>query len=368
MKFSCEKAALQTAALSAARAAAGKSPVTALEGLLIQAGSDVRVTGYDLKRAIYTTIEADVAEAGAIVINSRLFCEMLRRMPDGILTISVQGDMANVKCGRAQFNIIGLSAEDYPELPVFDRESGVSLPQGILKSMINECSFAISTNESRPVYTGALFELENSVLNIVAVDGYRLALRRERVEGYGDDCRFIVPGNALNDLERFCADSEEKVEMAVGGKYISFNVGGTVVLSRLLEGDFLNYKKAIPEQFRVNVKVDRAELLQVVDRVSLIVDDKVRTPLRLTFNSGAIDFLCATQLGRAEDACTCEGDGSGLEIGFNDRYLSDALKAAPAEELTLCLNTGSSPCIIRAADESDAFTYMILPVRLRAGA
>ena len=368
MKFSCEKAVLQTAALSAARAAAGKSPVTALEGLLIQAGSDVRVTGYDLKRAIYTTIDADVAEAGAIVLNARLFCEMLRRMPDGVVTVSVHGETANVKCGRAHFNIIGLSAEDYPELPVFDRESGVSLPQGILKKMINECSFAISTNESRPVYTGALFELENSVLNIVAVDGYRLALRRERVEGYGDDCRFIVPGMALSDLERFCDDSEEKVEMTVGGKYISFNVGGTVVLSRLLEGDFLNYKKAIPEQFRVMVKVDRAELLQVVDRVSLIVDDKVRTPLRLTFNSGAIDFVCATQLGRAEDACACEGDGSGLEIGFNDRYLADALKAAPAEELTLCLNTGSSPCIIRAADESDAFTYMILPVRLRAGA
>ena len=367
MKFSCDKSELQTAALSAARAAASKSPVTALEGLLIQAGSNVRVTGYDLKRAIYTTIDAEVQEAGAIVINARLFCEMLRRMPDGVVTVSVQGETANVKCGRAHFDVIGLSAEDYPELPVFDRENGVSLPQGILKKMINECSFAISTNESRPVYTGALFELENSVLNIVAVDGYRLALRRETVEGYGDDCRFIVPGTALSDLERFCDDSEEKVEMTVGGKYISFNVGGTVVLSRLLEGDFLNYKKAIPEQFRVAVKVERTELLHVVDRVSLIVDDKVRTPLRLTFNSGAIDFLCATPVGRAEDMCVCEGDGNGLEIGFNDRYLADALKAAPADALTISLNTGSSPCILTAADGTDSFTYMILPVRLRAG-
>ena len=367
MKFSCEKYVLQQAALSAARAAAAKSPIPTLEGLLVQAGNDVRLTGYDLKKAIYTTIEADVAESGSIVIGARLFCEMLRRMPDGIVTFSVQGETVNVKCGKATFDIIGLSAEDYPELPVFDRENGVSLPQGILKKMINECSFAISTNESRPVYTGALFELENSVLNIVAVDGYRLALRRETVEGYGDDCRFIVPGTALSDLERFCDDSEEKVEMTVGGKYISFNVGGTVVLSRLLEGDFLNYKKAIPEQFRVAVKVERTELLHVVDRVSLIVDDKVRTPLRLTFNSGAIDFLCATPVGRAEDMCVCEGDGNGLEIGFNDRYLADALKAAPADALTISLNTGSSPCILTAADGTDSFTYMILPVRLRAG-
>ena len=367
MKFSCEKSALQTAALSAARAAAGKSPVTALEGLLIQAGSNVRVTGYDLKRAIYTTIEADVQEQGAVVINARLLCEMLRRMPDGVVTFSVQGETANVKCGRSHFDLIGMSADDYPELPVFERENGVSLPQGILKKMINECSFAISTNESRPVYTGALFDLESSVLNIVAVDGFRLALRRERVEGYGDDCRFVVPGTAVSDLERFCDDSEEKVELNVGEKYISFDIGGTVVLSRLLEGDFLNYKKAIPEQFRVNVKVDRAELLQVVDRVSLIVDEKVRTPLRLTFNNGAIDFLCVTPVGRAEDQFLCEGDGSGLEIGFNNRFLADALKAAPADELNFCLNTGSSPCILTAADGSDSFTYMILPVRLRAG-
>lgn len=366
MKFSCEKYVLQQAALSAARAAAAKSPIPTLEGLLVQAGNDVRLTGYDLKKAIYTTIEADVAESGSIVIGARLFCEMLRRMPDGIVTFNVQGETVNVKCGKATFDIIGLSAEDYPDLPVFDQESGVSLPQDLLKKMINETTFAISTNESRPVYMGALFEIEQNLLSIVSVDGYRLALRREAVEGYGDDCSFIVPGAALTDLERFCSDSEEKVLMAVGGKYISFTVGDTVILSRLLEGEFLNYRKAIPEAFRVTVKVERTELLQVVERVSLIVDEKVRTPLRLTFNGDAIDFACATPIGRAEDICPCEGDGGGLEIGFNDRYLSDALKAAPADEINVCLNTGSSPCILVPADGSDSFTYMILPVRLRA--
>ena len=367
MKFSCEKYALQQAALSAARAAASKSPIPALEGLLIQAGEQVQLTGYDLKRAIYTSIAADVAEPGSVVLPARLFSEMLRRMPDGIVTLTVNGESANIQCGKAHFDVIGMQAEDYPDLPAVDQESGVALPQGLLKQMINETKFAISTNEARPVYMGSLFELENNELHIVSVDGYRLALRRETVEGYGDDCSFIVPGNALSDLERFCDDSDDKVTMAVGGKYISFTVGETVILSRRLEGEFLNYRKAIPETFRVRVKTDRAELLQVVERVGLIVDEKVRTPLRLTFNDGAIDFACTTPVGRAEDVCPCEGDGGGLEIGFNDRYLSDALKNAPADEICVSLNTGSSPCILTAADGSENFTYMILPVRLRAG-
>ena len=367
MKFSCEKYVLQQAALSTARAAASKSPIPTLEGLLIQAGEGVRLTGYDLKRAIYTNIPADVAEGGNIVLPARLFCEMLRRMPDGIVTLAVENETVSVKCGKANFDIVGMKGEDYPDLPVVEQERGVALPQGLLKKMINETSFAISTNEARPVYMGSLFELDNNELRIISVDGYRLALRREAVEGYGDDCSFIVPGTALGDLERFCDDSEDKVQLAVGDKYISFTVGDSVILSRRLEGEFLNYRKAIPATFRVNVKTERAELLRVVERVSLIVDEKVRTPLRLTFNDDAIDFACTTPVGRAEDVCPCEGSGEGLEIGFNDRYLSDALKNAPADEIQLSLNTGSSPCILTAADGSDNFTYMILPVRLRAG-
>ena len=247
MKFSCDKYVLQQAAASAARAAAAKSPIPTLEGLLIEAGASVRITGYDLKKAIYTTIDADIPEPGSVLIGARLFCEMLRRMPDGIVTVEAENGTVSVKCGKAAFNLVGLSADDYPDLPTVEAENGVSLPQDLLKKMINECSFAVSTNESRPVYMGTLFEIENNVLTMVSVDGYRLALRREAVEGYGDDCSFIVPGTALSDLERLCGDSDERVVLSVGSKHISFTVGNTVILSRRLEGDFLNYKKAIPE-------------------------------------------------------------------------------------------------------------------------
>ena len=368
MKFACEKFLLQNATATASRAAASKSPIPALEGLLITAGKDVKVTGYDLKKGIYTFLEADVEEPGSVVLGARLFGEMIRRMPDGIINISVEDSgMTTVKCGKTEFSIMSMDSNDYPELPEVDSGSSVTLPQKLLKSMINETIFAVSDNDSRPVYMGTLFEIDGDNLTLVSVDGYRLALRREKLENANmEKCEFIVPGSALSDVERICGD-EGDVLISVGTKHISFEVGTTVVVSRRLEGDFLNYGKAIPESFRSAVTVDRNEFMRAVDRVSLIIDEKTKNPVRLTFGDGTIDFLCVTPIGKAEDVCSCDGACENLEIGFNDRYLMEALKAAPAAKLDISLNTGSSPCILTPAEGEQSFVYMILPVRLRAG-
>ena len=213
-----------------------------------------------------------------------------------------------------------------------------------------------------------LFEISGDELTLVSVDGYRLAKRSEKIEkGRMEDCSFVVPGSALSDIERICSDEEGEVSIAVGSKHILFTIGDTVVVSRRLEGEFLNYKKSIPDSFRYVVCADKAELMSSIDRVALIISEKNSSPVRLTFSEEGIECLCTTPIGKAEDLCSCEGSGEGLEIGFNDRYLMDALKAAAAEKIELCLNSASSPCIVRAADGSDKFTYMILPVRLRAG-
>lgn len=370
MKFSCEKYLLQNASSVAARAAASKSPIAALEGLLIEAGETVKLTGYDLKKGIYTGIEADVAEAGSIVVGARFFGEMMRRLPDGIVTVTTDSNLnVNVKCGKSEFNFMGISPEDYPEMPKVDEEKKISLPQKILKSMIDQTIFAVSDNDARPIYTGTLFELEGDVLTLVSVDGYRLAKRTEKLENANmDSGSFVVPGAALTDIGRICADSDDEVSISVGARHISFSIGETVVVSRRLEGEFLNYRKSIPVNFRTVVEVERAELLSAIDRVSLIISEKNSSPVRMRFNDSAIDCVCVTPIGKAEDICACEGSGEGLEIGFNDRYLTDALKAASGKDkLHVCLNTASSPCIIRAADGTENFTYMILPVRLRAG-
>ena len=353
MKISCEKYILQSACTIASRATASKSPIPALEGLLLQAGIDLRVTGYDLKKGIYTNIAADIAEQGSIVVGARFFGELIRRLP----------------CGKSEFNFMGISADDYPEMPAVDSLNNISLPQKILKSMINQTIFAVSDSDVRPIYTGTLFEVEDDTLTLVSVDGYRLAKRCEKLESAKmENCSFVVPGSALADIERICADSDDAVSISVGSKHISFTIGETVVITRRLEGEFLNYRKSIPDNFRIEIEVERSEMMSTIDRVALIVSEKNSSPIRMIFGDGSIDCTCATPIGKAEDVCTCEGSGDGLEIGFNDRYLMDAFKASGTDKLKICLNTASSPCIVKAADGSENFTYMILPVRLHAGA
>ena len=369
MKFRCEKYMLQAACAVASRATASKSPIQALEGLLLEAGNDVKITGYDLREGIFTHIDAEVEQRGSVVVGARLFGEMMRKLPDGMVSVSSDDNLnIKVKCGRSEFNFVGISPEDYPEMPEVDGQDDIVIPQNILRSMINQTIFAVSDSDVRPIYTGTLFEVSGEDLILVSVDGYRLAKRSEKLEKMKmQECSFVVPGAALSDIERICGDTEELVQISVGAKHVSFFIGETVVISRRLEGEFLNYRRSIPEMFRTVIRVDRGELMSVIDRVALIISEKNSSPVRMSFGDGTIDCYCMTPFGKAEDVCTCEGSSNGLEIGFNDRYLMDALKAAGTESLQICLNTASSPCVVRAADGSDAFTYMILPVRLRAG-
>lgn len=369
MKFTCEKGYLDQAVTTAARAAAAKSSIPALEGLLLEAAHSVRITGYDLKKGIYTDIDADVSAPGNVVLGAKIFGEIVRKLPDGIVTITADdNNMVNITCGNADYNIMGTDAEDYPELPSMDSGASLTLSQDVIGRMIRETSFAISDNESRPVYTGALFEVENDVLTLVAVDGYRLALRRENLEKCDvDECSFIVPGTALSDVEKICNKPEEPVRVTMGSKHISFTANDTVLITRRLEGDFLNYKKTVPSEFPVKLKAARQDLIRCAERVSLIIDDRAKNPLRCRFGDGVLNITSATPLGRAEDSCPVEGDGKDMVIGFNNSYLLQALKAAPADTLTVNLTSGNSPCVILPEDGGDSFLYMILPVRLRAG-
>ena len=371
MKFSCEKYLLQAAVATAGRCAASKSPIPALEGLLIQAGAGVKVTGYDLKKGIYTTIQADVAEPGSIVLDARFLNDIVRSLPGGIVTVYTENGLnTRIVCGDSDFSTVASDSGDYPELPSVDRERHISVPQNILSKMIRQTVFSVSDNESRPIYTGELFEVKGNCLTIVAVDGYRLALRRETIDaGDVEDCSFVVPGATLNDLEKLCGDTEEKVEITVGAKHVSFVVGDTVLVSRRLEGEFLNYSRSIPSEFAVTVEADKEELVQAVSRVSIIIDERTKNPLRLRLEDGCLTINCNTGVSQAKDQCPVKGGkDAALEIGFNNRYLLDALKAAPADSLKLCFNNASSPCVVVPTDGSDNFSYMILPVRLKAGA
>ena len=369
MKFSCEKYILQNAITVTSRATASKSPIPSLEGLLIEASNEIKITGYDLKKGIYTFIDADIEEQGKLVLNSRLFSEMIRRFPDGIVSVSSDASgMTTIKCGKSEYSLMGIDPNDYPELPSIENEIKISIPQNQLKSMINETIFAVADNDNRPIYTGTLFEIENNILSLVSVDGYRLALRQEKIDGFKENEKisFIVPGIALNDIEKICGEDEDAV-ISIGEKHISFEIDKTVVVSRRLDGEFLNYKKAIPEKFKYEVVITKDDFMKSVDRVALIINEKTKNPIRLNFNDGKVDIKCTTPLGKAEDVCMFDGNCENLEIGFNDKYLMDALKAAPSKKIKVSLNNGSSPCTITSADdEENKYNYMILPVRLHA--
>ena len=226
---------------------------------------------------------------------------------------------------------------------------------------------AAASKSPIPAMEGLLIEVDNNIMTMVAVDGYRMALRREAVETCDvESLKFIVPGAALSDLEKICMSPEEPVKIAVGSKHVSFSVGDTVLISRRLEGEFLNYRKTVPGEFPIQLKAQRADLIRCTDRVSLIIDDRTKNPLRCVFGENLLTITCSTPLGRAEDCCPLEGDGGGMIVGFNNSYLMDAFKAAPADTLRINIVNGSAPCIITPEDGGDSFLYMILPVRLRA--
>lgn len=367
MKFSCEKLLLQSAVATASRAVAAKSTIPALEGVLLQAGSQLTVSGYNMQTGIRTTLETDVTEEGALVLPARLFGEIIRRLPDDIVTFaSDKGLNVRLTCGDAAYNITALSAEDYPELPEVEDQYALRIRQQTLRSMISETSFAVSTDEARPIHTGSLFEITEEGLTVVSVDGFRLALRREPLETVkGGSFRFVAPGAALNEVEKICSDTEEEAVITLGSRHLLFEAGSTQLICRRLEGEFLDYRAAIPRSNPIAVTAATKALMNSIDRVSVVISEKQKSPVQCVFGMGKVSMSAKTVNGEASDICPIDGDGGSLTIGFNNRYLMDALKYAPADEVRIELNTGISPCIILPADGEERFLYMVLPVRLK---
>lgn len=370
MQFSCEKSILQEAITTASRAVSNKSSVALLEGLLITADNSGCLTlcGYNMSMGIRVKINCMVTQAGAAVLNARLFGDMIRKLPDDVIYVETNESlMTTIRCDKAVFNLVASDAQEFPQLPeVENSENPIILPQNMLKSMISQTIFAVSDNESKPVLTGCLFEIEENHIHVAAVDGYRLSVRREILENpVSEPAKFVVPGVALREVERILSERDETAEIYPDSRHILFRIGDTVLITRLLEGEFLNYRTAIPTDAAAVITADVKQLITSIERVSLIVSEKLKNPVRMEFDESLLKISCITAIGKSYDEYTYDGTVEHLEIGFNNRYLLDALRACPSEKVCIALKGSLNP-IVFTPIEGDGFTYLVLPVRLKA--
>ena len=370
MKYNCDRSLLLNAVTIASRTVALKSTIPALEGILFEAaGTELTLTGYNLKTGIRTKVEADILREGRLVLNARLLGEIVRKMPEGEVCFDADASLlVKLTCGMSYFEIMGIEADEFPELPSVDAQNAFRIQEKKLQSMVGETLFAVSTNESRPVHTGSLFEIADGELTVTSVDGYRLAQRKEKLDEETEvSTSFVVPGAALGEAEKVASDSEELATISLGSRHIMFSVGDTEIISRRLEGEFLDYRKSVPKESKFTLKADRKQLLTVFERVSLMISEKYKSPVRCLFEDGILKLSTATALGKATDECAVEGDAQGLEIGFNNRYVLEALRAAPTDHLVLQLSGPTAPCVIVPESGDGSFLYLILPVRIRTG-
>ncbi len=367
MRFTCEKNMLVQGLNIAGRTVAAKSSLSVIEGILCRAGQGLNLTGYNMETAITYNVEADVADAGECILPAKLFGDIIRRLPEGPVTVVVDENYkVSIRSGYASFNISAESADDYPELPDVNAGRPIRIPQNKLKELISGTIFAVSENQSRPIHTGVKFEVTDNAITAVAVDGFRLARRSYHPEvSTGRELSFVVPAAGLKEVEKILVDSDEDASFTLGPKHILYQLGNATLVCRLLDGEFLDWRKVVPTNCPIKLVANVSDLASSIDRVGLIVSEKHKSPVRCVFSNQVLNMRTATTIGAAEDRCAIAGDGKELEIGFNVRYMADALKVIPCEEVTLELTNGLSPIVLTPVEEKYDFSYMVLPVRIK---
>ena len=369
MRFTCEKSMLLSGLNITSRAVAQKSSLSVIEGILCRAGVGLSLTGYNMETAITYQIDAEVADAGECILPSKLFGDIIRRLPEGPVTVVVDENFkVSIRSGYASFTISAENADDYPELPDVGTGRSIIIPQSALKNLISGTIFAVSENQGRPIHTGVKFEVEDDKISAIAVDGFRLARRTYHTEeSTGRTLSYVVPAQGLKEVEKILVDGDETVAFTMGQKHIMYQIGNATLICRLLEGEFLDWKKVVPTNCPVKLTAHVSDLVSSIERVGLIVSEKYKSPVRCVFGNQVVYLRTNTTIGAAEDQCSLAGDGKELEIGFNVRYLADALKAIPSEEVVLELTNGLSPIVLTPADNKFDYSYMVLPVRIKNG-
>ena len=366
MKFTCNLKSLSEAVNNVSLAVSSRTNLQALEGILLDCtGGTLTLTGYNLELGIIKSIEVAQAQDGRIILNAKIYGDILRKMPSDEISIDTDHKFLTIiRGGDAEFTILGTSAEEYPDVPTISDEDGFPMQQNVLRNMISQTLFAVSQNENTPVHTGSLFDLSNGILNVVSVDGYRLALRTEPVK-VDQDFHFVVPGRTLNEVIKLLSEEDDKeCYIKVSRKHIIFEISGYQIISRLLEGEFLDYRSAIGGESKTKIRISTRAFSASLDRASIIITDRIKRPITARIEEGHITISCMTSLGKVIDTIPAEIEGDDLTIGFNNKYMTDALKATGTDEVMIQANGPFAPMRIVPLS-GDHFTFLVLPVRLK---
>lgn len=363
MKFIVNQRDLAKHINIAQKGISSRTTLQILDGILIEAQKDrIKLTATDLEISIETFVQAEVKHEGSIVVNSKIFGEIIKKLPDAWINIEVNNNNINIKCENSEFNIIGNPGEDYPDLPLVIEEKSFVLPKDLFKNAIRQTVFATTQDETRPSLTGVLLEIENNVISFVSLDGYRLALRKIPTKS-DVSLKIIIPGRSLNELNKILDDREEDINISYAQGQVVFNIGDTIVYTRLLDGQFFNYKDIMRKDHKTNVIVNKREFQNGLERASLLAKEEKANLVRLNVLDEQVIIRSNSEIGDVFEQISSTQNGENLNIAFNSRYILEGIKIMDAEEIQLNFMGSLNPCIITGVDD-DSYTYLVLPVRL----
>jgi len=369
MKITCEKQLLQDALGLALRAVSTRTTNPILESVLISTiGNDgITIKASNLDITIDTAIVlAEVQEEGVIAVDAKLFSEIVRRMPGTLLSISLGSfRVVEVRSGRSKLTIRGLSAEEFPilnEAELKPNSQGITIKSQILRDMIRQTIFSVSTDQNRLILTGELLEVKDNTLRVVAVDMYRISYKSVQIQEM-NDLKAIVPAKALSELSRMLTNDEEDVLVEFTDKRIIFKTSTFTLVSSLIEGEFIRYDQIFSEDFATTVEVNREDLLNSFERAVLVATENKMLPIKIEISDDNITMSSQSDKGETYENIPCRIDGNTITISFNPRYFIEALKAIEDNTILLRFNTHLSPCTIKSTDENATFKYLIVPLR-----
>lgn len=367
MKFTCNARELNTACNNVMRAVSTKMTVPTIEGILMECGSDtLSLTGFDFEFGINTTMQASVTEPGAIVINAKVLCNIIKELTAETVTFDISGTSVSIICGAAQYAITGIDADEYPELPSVSGGYPLFLNQSLLQKMVQQTLFAVADSEaSKPVHTGLKFEMSLNQLRLIGVDGYRLAIRTETIKYDGEDISFIVPKKTVRELMKLMnPEEDENISISVAKRHIVFEVGQYSVISRLLEGEFLDYNAAIPKSSHTTVLINTEDAIHCITSTIPVIENNQKNPIRCLFDADEMRVSTVSGLGRVVNYTHANVSGDRVEIGFNSKYVLDALNAADTDQVRIELSGPVSPVKVLPMND-DSFLFLVLPMRLK---